>query len=378
MSLKKYAGIARNNMKELVFFGSSLAGILRRNPYTSSPAEVEKFIKKHDKVVYERMFANISSEADKLQTVKRTNKDFMADIKEKANAHVKVKDMQSTREFIQSETLEKITTAKASLAQATQEKEASEVIAKSTVDRYIETLNEAQKKEIQGTRAVEDKLSKIAHMLCLEDAEKTQVDTIHKNLVMTKKKETSCKMDVEKCVMLDKEANTSINTNFGIRYENNTLGAFSERYGVAVSTPKNVFKRELYQDNDVKIILAGKIDGLIEGDNINGKPCLVEIKNRVKKFFPSLVEYEKVQIMTYMYILGLDQCFLVQTMKQDNTDIDAELYNLDTEWFDTFRNDLIEFSKGYVEFINDEEKQQEYMECALSAEKDEVLLACGM
>ena len=57
-----------------------------------------------------------------------------------------------------------------------------------------------------------------------------------------------------------------------------------------------LYQRELYNDEVCKIILQGKIDGMINNDTV------VESKNRSRRLFYKIPEYEKVQLEAYLYL----------------------------------------------------------------------------
>ena len=73
-------------MKELVFFGSGIASLLRRNPYTSFPEEFEKFLRKHDKNTLLNMFdgARGKSQLETKKEVVETNKQFLKKVRAKS------------------------------------------------------------------------------------------------------------------------------------------------------------------------------------------------------------------------------------------------------------------------------------------------------
>lgn len=60
----------------------------------------------------------------------------------------------------------------------------------------------------------------------------------------------------------------------------------------------------------VRVFVGGKCDGICEGPG--GEKYLLEVKNRVNRLFRSVPEYERVQVMAYMFITGLQTCMLVE------------------------------------------------------------------
>ena len=70
--------------------------------------------------------------------------------------------------------------------------------------------------------------------------------------------------------------------------------------GDKVNTIDKFFKKDLFKTKNNIWSLGGRIDG------INEEKTLIEIKNRVRRLFYKLRDYEKVQVFAYMYILGVD------------------------------------------------------------------------
>jgi hypothetical protein len=203
--------------------------------------------------------------------------------------------------------------------------------------------------------------------------EDPQLQTFLETKTILEDKKRECDRELEKVELMRDSAMSMVNTQFGIRHENHTVQTFEEEYHLPISTPKNVFKKTLFENESVRVVLAGKVDGIIEEPLVNDQPCLVEIKNRVKGFFSSLVEYEKVQIMTYMFICNLPQCFLIQTMKNNDTKLDVQLYDFDKEWFETFQKDIIHFANLYVKMTTNGNLWETYKSLQTSREKENFL-----
>ena len=72
-----------------------------------------------------------------------------------------------------------------------------------------------------------------------------------------------------------------------------------------------MYTRELYRCDDYCILLKGKVDG-IAGDTV------VETKNRTRRLFKELREYERVQLECYMYLTGYDKSILTEHYNDTN------------------------------------------------------------
>lgn len=345
-------------MKELVLFGSSIAALLGRNPYVQRSEEIEKCLKKHDKELYDRLSFSFESQKKGLLN---QHHDFFQTVKKESYRTRTVTDVSKGRVTVDSST-------KPLVEQAASELQATMVSQKDITNRAEEKIQKALESSPELVSKIDPKMSTEAKLQALSDVPDLQPVCKEFEVIQQQKEEHELK--VEQSKMIQQCAISMMNTSFGIRHEGHTLKNFCDQYHLPVETPKQVFKKTLYEDTELRIVLAGKVDGLIEEPCVNEKPCIVEIKNRVKAFFPNLVEYEKVQIMTYMFICEVDQCFLIQTLKDSSTCMSVDLYSFDESWFDTFLHDLVRFGKGYLSLT---ERIEEYKKCKTGIQKEELL-----
>lgn len=86
----------------------------------------------------------------------------------------------------------------------------------------------------------------------------------------------------------------------------------------------NIFKKRLlYEDNDYKVFLGGKSDGIKDNN-------LIEIKTRMYKLFKVVKEYEKIQVYSYLYIYNINKATLIEQYKEESLEHDI---NFDLEIF---------------------------------------------
>ncbi len=146
---------------------------------------------------------------------------------------------------------------------------------------------------------------------------------------------------------ITKSLNNITNTSFGTRNEtditklyenmNKSIIIKDDKYKV-----KYIIKNELFS-----IRIGGKIDGI---DLMNN--CVIEIKNRVNKLFYTLKDYEKVQIMCYIYIFNTKKGHLVEAIKKkDNTNINIIEVNFDKEYMEYIIEKLYKFGLYFYNFM---------------------------
>jgi hypothetical protein len=148
---------------------------------------------------------------------------------------------------------------------------------------------------------------------------------------------------------ITKSLNNITNTNFGTRnemdvtkiYENMTNSTIikDDKYRV-----KKVIKNELFS-----IRIGGKIDGINKDNN-----CIIEVKNRVNRLFYTLKNYEKVQIMCYIYLFGEKKGHLVEAFKKkDSCDINIIEVLYDENYINYIVEKLHNFGLYFYKFMND-------------------------
>ena len=180
-----------------------------------------------------------------------------------------------------------------------------------------------------------------------------------------------CNMNEVKKIILDKVAllpenekkdiTKSIvnvtNTKFGIKNEHDVLKIYEERVGEIIIKDDIYIKKKIFESNDFNIYIGGKIDG-INTDSTR----IIEIKNRVNRLFYTLRDYEKVQIMCYIYLFGVEEGHLVEAFrKKDMTEINIIDVQYDKIYMEYIIKKIISFSTYYHEFIHSHEMKIKIM-----------------
>jgi hypothetical protein len=153
------------------------------------------------------------------------------------------------------------------------------------------------------------------------------------------------------------------NTNFGIKNENDITKLYENISGNIFLKDDIYRKKVIIKNNIFNLYIGGKIDGID-----SNKTYIIEIKNRVKNLFYKLKEYEKVQIMCYLYLFSIDKGHLVEALKNNSsTDINIIEVLYDKNYMDNIIKKLIIFSNFFVNFFNND-----IMKKNLLLKKDEI------
>ena len=168
----------------------------------------------------------------------------------------------------------------------------------------------------------------------LNSNKKQLVEDIIKNKPELKPKELK---KIKECVK------QVTNTNFGTKHESNSLSKYNKTNNKSIKTTSKFFKASFIKTEKYQWLLGGKIDGLDTDED-----SIIEFKNRVNRLFYKLRDYEKVQTMTYMFLLKKTNSRLVESLK---TKTDTKMNVIEVDWDQEFwDNEVIVPTK---KFIND-------------------------
>jgi len=156
------------------------------------------------------------------------------------------------------------------------------------VDDELTRTKENYEQDIMYAKTPDDK-EKIEKMYALD---------IQK---LKKKKEQA----LEDAKIVEKDAMSKFNTNYGTRKETNVASSYEDITGMTVEKTN---KR-----HDWEILPGFKVVGKFDGFADDG--TLVEIKNRVRRLFGIVKEYENVQVHVYMKMCAASNAHLVEKFK---------------------------------------------------------------
>lgn len=93
---------------------------------------------------------------------------------------------------------------------------------------------------------------------------------------------------------------SAANKSHGITKEFDVIGHYCYEYNKQMEIPKNNITFTLLNEDGVQINLIGRIDGILKLPN--GTFEFIEVKNRTKRLFKVIPDYEKVQILLYKWM----------------------------------------------------------------------------
>lgn len=104
--------------------------------------------------------------------------------------------------------------------------------------------------------------------------------------------------------IVKKEIQRSLNTTFGTARESDAISKFEKDTGLSILRDRGT-RRLVYDDS---FAIVGAVDGLLEPD------CVIEVKNRTRRLFHTIPNYEKVQIQAYMQLFDRRRAILLECL----------------------------------------------------------------
>ena len=205
-----------------------------------------------------------------------------------------------------------------------------------------------------------DIIKKISNKNNLDISKEIQIASKSNNTKDLKNLKKKILDKIEKLPEIDKKEITKsitnvTNTNFGIKNEDDITKIYERMTGSTIIKDDKFHTKHVItiDEFDLNIHLGGKIDGINEK---NGH--IIEVKNRIYKLFYHLRSYEKVQIMSYMYIFGSSNAHLVEAFRKiDDTEINIIEISYDEEYMNRILNKINNFGIFYYKFLNDEQQK---------------------
>ena len=214
-------------------------------------------------------------------------------------------------------------------------------IPKSKIEEQLLTLDEKKLESIK----TELKLDNTATLKQIEDTIKQQVisKSLNENI---SEDESNKKMNdalksmpvLNKC--LDNSVEQDLRMKRGNIKENSNLNKTQIKQNIVIEKRNSqMYEKELYTDLDriFSIIIRGKCDGEIKDE------CIVETKNRSKRLFNMIPDYEKVQLNAYMFLTNKEKSLHIECYNEEQNSTE---YDFDKFFWD-------DCSEKIVNFINE-------------------------
>lgn len=187
-----------------------------------------------------------------------------------------------------------------------------------------ETKGEAACAALSASDFAQDVLQVVSNM---KPKDSTEVQTICANV--RKHIESDTKLSPEQKAVVIEHITSHVYTSHGTRSEDKTSDKVVADEGVRLVRDNAFYNYSVCTIGDTEFVVCGKIDRIEERPD--GSRVLVEIKNRMRRLFNEVVEYEMIQVQVYLQMMGLVHARLVEQYNNQvaSHDItrDEELWN---------------------------------------------------
>lgn len=127
----------------------------------------------------------------------------------------------------------------------------------------------------------------------------------------------------------------------GIAREKNSIDNFQKSTGqLVIEQNARRFTKSIGKCRNYDIMLVGKVDGMLQS---TGE--VVEVKERRKRLFGRVVDYEKVQLHAYMFLTSTSRIMLRERFDSDSreywVDFDTEFWKCCLKTLDSFLNGML-------------------------------------
>ena len=215
-------------------------------------------------------------------------------------------------------------------------------IPKSKIEESLLSLSEIDLKSIKNELKLDDNAS----LKQVENMIKQQVMTKSLNENITEDQSKKKADEVLKAMpTLNKCLESSVKQDLRMRRgnikEDKNLDKTQQKRNITIdSRNSQMYERELYCDINRKynIIIRGKIDGMNDG-------YVVETKNRTKRLFNMIPDYEKVQLNAYMFMTGKEKALHIECYNDDQNSVE---YEFDKLFWDDCCDKIIDFTNTHI------------------------------
>jgi len=147
------------------------------------------------------------------------------------------------------------------------------------------------------------------------------------------------------------------NTRFGVKNEDDVSKIYEKMMNCEINKDNLFVKKNVIENKKFSIKVGGKIDGINKQDG-----SIIEIKNRMKKLFYELRDYEKIQLMCYLYLFQAPKGYLVEAYKKkDGTDVNIIECTYDENMMNKIINVLHNFGEYYYKFMKNHDLKIELL-----------------
>lgn len=170
-------------------------------------------------------------------------------------------------------------------------------------ERNFESTDDVAEKILEKSQDLQKHLENVKASI----ADPTDVSSAlkaAKELVPTNVSPTEARVVAEKI-------RSTVFTSLGTNCESNVYAKLSGLIGTDVQKTDKLLKKQLgvLPKSGIAVWVCGRLDAL----GVDGR--VIEIKNRVRRLFGQVPEYERIQVLTYLFLTDAKEAVLVEAFK---------------------------------------------------------------
>ena len=140
--------------------------------------------------------------------------------------------------------------------------------------------------------------------------------------------EGNTKLKKEEKQVLKKSVNSQLQKDFGTKEETSVTDVAEKLIGKQIEKTYRFVMKKMFETETIAWYVGGRVDGLTKAGEV------VEIKNRMRRLFNEVKQYEYIQLITYLFIHSAPGGYLVEGFKSPEklltnhnfVDFDADIW----------------------------------------------------
>ncbi len=164
-------------------------------------------------------------------------------------------------------------------------------------------------------------------------------------------------LDKKKQEQVIKTLQSKIQCGFGAKQEASALNSYEKESATIIANRNEQFyKRILFETDKYDVIIGGKVDGIKDDGTV------IEVKNRMRRFFDPLPKYDIAQLQTYLFILDARQGELIEQLKGKSSIRKSTIIDRDNEyWENIIKCKIVQFCTALYEFVTNKSLQTQFI-----------------
>ena len=215
-------------------------------------------------------------------------------------------------------------------------------IPKSKIEESLLSLSEKDLKCIKNELKIDENssLKQVENMIKQQVMTKSLNENITEDQSKKKADEVLMAMPVlNKC--LESSVKQDLRMKRGNIKEDKNLDKTQQKRNIVIdSRNSQMYERELYIDPEGRfsVFLRGKVDGMND-------EYVVETKNRTKRLFNMIPDYEKVQLNAYMFMTGKEKALHIECYNDDQNSVE---YDFDKLFWEDCLDKVVDFTNNHI------------------------------